>query len=94
MSSLLRPFFGTEWSSPSPKLPARTASSLANDAANGAHQRGLYVLKSRGMAHSNQVREFVLTAQGLEVLDAARAAGVVRRTPTHPLKGRDEKVER
>lgn len=43
---------------------------LANDEVAGAHHRGLYVLKSRGMAHSNQVREFSLTANGLQLLEA------------------------
>jgi circadian clock protein KaiC len=43
---------------------------LANDAVAGQHHRGLYVLKSRGMAHSNELREFVLTDHGLNVLDA------------------------
>jgi circadian clock protein KaiC len=35
----------------------------------GERNRGLYVLKSRGMAHSNQIREFRLTNKGLELLD-------------------------
>ncbi len=35
----------------------------------GERNRGLYVLKSRGMAHSNQIREFKLTDQGVELLD-------------------------
>ncbi len=35
----------------------------------GERNRGLYVLKSRGMAHSNQIREFVLTGHGIELLD-------------------------
>lgn len=35
----------------------------------GERNRGLYVLKSRGMAHSNQIREFKLTNQGIELLD-------------------------
>jgi len=35
----------------------------------GERNRGLYILKSRGMAHSNQVREFVLTDKGLKFLD-------------------------
>ncbi|MCW3095138.1 MAG: circadian clock kinase KaiC [Chthonomonadaceae bacterium] len=35
----------------------------------GERNRGLYILKSRGMAHSNQVREFVLTSHGIELLD-------------------------
>ena len=33
----------------------------------GERNRGLYVLKSRGMAHSNQIREFVLTSDGIEL---------------------------
>jgi circadian clock protein KaiC len=36
---------------------------------NGEHNRVLYVRKSRGMAHSNQIREFLLTAQGIELAD-------------------------
>ncbi|MCW3052909.1 MAG: circadian clock kinase KaiC [Chthonomonadales bacterium] len=35
----------------------------------GERNRGLYILKSRGMSHSNQVREFVLTSRGAELLD-------------------------
>jgi circadian clock protein KaiC len=35
----------------------------------GERNRGLYVLKSRGMAHSNQIREFMLTNNGIELLD-------------------------
>jgi len=53
---------------------------LANDDLGGHHRRGLYVLKSRGMAHSNELREFVLTDHGLAIAangDAhAAAAGV------------------
>jgi len=36
---------------------------------NGERNRGIYVLKSRGMAHSNQVREFLLTDRGIELTD-------------------------
>ncbi|MDQ1607589.1 MAG: circadian clock protein KaiC [Microbacteriaceae bacterium] len=36
---------------------------------NGEHNRILYVLKSRGMAHSNQIREFLVTSQGIELAD-------------------------
>src|SRR6185369_8232419 len=35
----------------------------------GERTRGLYILKSRGMAHSNQIREFVMTKNGIELLD-------------------------
>ncbi|MCX6633550.1 MAG: circadian clock protein KaiC [Acidobacteria bacterium] len=35
----------------------------------GERNRALYVLKSRGMEHSNQIREFVFTDDGLRLLD-------------------------
>ena len=35
----------------------------------GERNRGMYILKSRGMAHSNQIREFVLGRQGIELVD-------------------------
>jgi circadian clock protein KaiC len=44
---------------------------------SGERNRGLYVLKSRGMAHSNQIREFLLTSHGVELLDAYIGAGTV-----------------
>jgi circadian clock protein KaiC len=37
---------------------------------NGERNRGLYVVKSRGMAHSNQVREFLLTRNGVKLIPA------------------------
>jgi len=36
---------------------------------NGERNRALYILKSRGMAHSNQIREFLITDQGIEFAD-------------------------
>ncbi len=36
---------------------------------NGERNRALYVLKSRGMAHSNQLREFLLTSKGVDLVD-------------------------
>lgn len=45
---------------------------------NGERNRGLYVLKSRGMANSNQIREFVLTNHGIELRDVyVGASGVL-----------------
>lgn len=35
----------------------------------GERNRGLYVIKSRGMSHSNQIREFLITSQGVKLLD-------------------------
>ena len=43
---------------------------LSNRESNGEHNRQLYLLKSRGMAHSNQVREFILSAEGIKLRDA------------------------
>ena len=51
---------------------------LTIDEENRKRRRWLSVLKSRGMAHSNTVSEYVLTDHGLQVLDSelARPAGV------------------
>jgi circadian clock protein KaiC len=37
---------------------------------NGERNRVLYVLKARGMAHSNQVREFLISDRGVDLVDA------------------------
>lgn len=37
---------------------------------NGERNRALYVIKSRGMAHSNQVREFLITSRGVALVPA------------------------
>lgn len=44
---------------------------------NGERNRGLYVIKSRGMAHSNQVREFVLSPDGVGLVDVYVGPGGV-----------------
>jgi circadian clock protein KaiC len=36
---------------------------------NGERNRGMYIMKSRGMKHSNQVREFVITDNGLDLVE-------------------------
>ena len=36
---------------------------------NGERNRGMYIMKSRGMKHSNQVREFVISNEGLTLVD-------------------------
>jgi len=43
--------------------------SLRNLEHNGERQRGLFILKSRGMAHSNQIRSFQLTNDGIKIGD-------------------------
>lgn len=42
---------------------------------NGERNRLLYVLKARGMSHSNQVREFRLTDTGIQLVDVYVGAG-------------------
>jgi circadian clock protein KaiC len=43
---------------------------LKNIESNGERNRGIYILKARGMAHSNQVREFLVTDRGVDLVDA------------------------
>ena len=60
---------------------------LRNAETNGERNRLLFVLKSRGTAHSNQVREFVLTDHGIELVDVyIGAAGVLAGPPGWPSK--------
>lgn len=35
----------------------------------GERNRGIFIVKSRGMGHSNQVREFIISNNGIELLD-------------------------
>jgi circadian clock protein KaiC len=49
--------------------------SLVQLESNGERNRGLYVLKSRGMNHSNQIREYQLTSQGVKLIDAYLGSG-------------------
>lgn len=44
---------------------------------NGERNRCFYVLKSRGMAHSNQIREFVITDKGINLVPAYIGMGGV-----------------
>jgi circadian clock protein KaiC len=51
--------------------------SLREMEVGGERNRGIYVIKSRGMAHSNQVREFVLTRHGIKLLPVYVGGGNV-----------------
>ncbi|HYO13077.1 MAG TPA: circadian clock protein KaiC [Thermoanaerobaculia bacterium] len=42
---------------------------------NGERNRTLYVIKSRGMAHSNQLREVLLTSEGIQLVDVYLGPG-------------------
>lgn len=50
---------------------------LRNVEFNGERNRTLNVLKSRGMAHSNQIREFVLSEAGIDLVDVYRGSDCV-----------------
>ncbi|MCW8195572.1 KaiC family protein [Proteobacteria bacterium 005FR1] len=62
--------------------------------ASGERNRGLYVLKSRGMAHSNQIREFVISSEGVDLVDVyVGAEGVLTGTARAQQESR-ERAER
>lgn len=47
---------------------------LGNLEANGERNRAIQIVKARGMAHSNQVREFMMTDRGIILVDVSRRA--------------------
>lgn len=61
---------------------------------SGERNRGLYILKSRGMAHSNQVREFLLTNHGVELRDVyVGPAGVLTGSARLAQEAHDEAIQ-
>ena len=65
--------------------------------ASGERNRALYVLKSRGMSHSNQIREYRLDGNGINLIDAyIGAAGVLIGTAREmqEARERDETMQR
>jgi circadian clock protein KaiC len=57
---------------------------------SGERNRGLYVLKSRGMPHSNQVREFLITERGIELVDVyVGPAGVLTGSARHAQEAKE-----
>lgn len=64
---------------------------VRNLESNGERNRGLYILKSRGMPHSNQIREFILTNRGAQLLDVYTGpAGVLTGTARMVQEKRDK----
>ena len=51
---------------------------VRNIESSGERNRALYILKSRGQPHSNQVREFVLSNEGLDLLDVYVSDGEIK----------------
>ena len=59
---------------------------------NGERNRLIYLLKSRGMAHSNQVREFKLTNNGIQLVDVYLGKGGVLAGTARAIKEAEEKA--
>jgi len=62
---------------------------------NGERNRAIYVLKSRGMAHSNQLREFLISSDGIRLVPAyLGAAGVLTGSARMTQEAKDAAQER
>ena len=59
---------------------------------NGERNRVLYVLKARGMAHSNQIREFLISNHGVDLVDAYIGASGVLTGSARAAQGALEKA--
>jgi circadian clock protein KaiC len=59
---------------------------------NGERNRVLYVLKARGMKHSNQIREFLISNHGIDVVDAYIGASGVLTGSARAAQGALEKA--
>jgi circadian clock protein KaiC len=69
--------------------------SLVQLESNGERNRGVYVLKSRGMNHSNQIREYQLTSTGVHLVDAyLGSAGVLTGSARITQEALDEGAQR
>ena len=66
--------------------------SLEDFEGNGEHNRVLYVLKARGLAHSNQIREFLISDHGIDVVDAYIGASGVLTGSARAAQGALEKA--
>jgi circadian clock protein KaiC len=60
---------------------------------NGERNRVLYVLKARGMAHSNQIREFLVSNHGIDLVDAYIGPSGVLTGSARAAQGAREKAE-
>jgi len=67
--------------------------SLVDIESNGERNRGLYALKSRGMSHSNQIREYLLTGEGVRLIKAYLGVAGVLMGSARLAKEAQERVE-
>src|ERR1700738_3680107 len=57
---------------------------------SGERNRGLYVLKARGMNHSNQIREFILSVEGIKLVEVYLGpSGMLTGSARVALEGQD-----
>ena len=66
--------------------------SLQDFEGNGERNRVFYVLKARGMAHSNQIREFLISDHGIDIVDAYIGASGVLTGSARAAQGALEKA--
>ena len=60
----------------------------------GERNRGIYILKSRGMAHSNQIREFLITSKGVDIVNVyTGSSGVLTGSARIAQEMKDEAAE-
>ena len=67
---------------------------LRNVEYNGERNRTIFVLKARGINHSNQVREFVMTGRGIELVDVYTGSDRVLTGTARINQAQKEKAER
>lgn len=67
---------------------------LRDNEFGGERTRVMYILKSRGMAHSNQVREFLITNKGISLADVYVGAGTVFTGSARLIQEMKEKADR
>ncbi|WP_262967157.1 circadian clock protein KaiC [Methylobacter psychrophilus] len=68
-TDLASPSSSLEWTEFGMSSLMDTWLSLRDMEAGGERNRGLNIIKSRGMAHSNQIREFILSDEGIQLRD-------------------------
>jgi circadian clock protein KaiC len=60
---------------------------------NGERNRCVYILKSRGMSHSNQIREFVMSSDGIRLVPPYVGSGLVLTGSSRAAQEAKEKAE-
>ncbi len=65
----LNPYASTEFTEDSISSLVDTWMVVRDVERAGERNRGLFIIKARGLAHSNKVREFIITSKGIKILD-------------------------